>query len=43
MTGELVVALRVYNTHQSLTQQERVRAIGLNLSRIDLGDPFDAV
>lgn len=36
-------ALRVYNTHQYLTEQARVRAVVLILKRIDLGDPSDAV
>jgi endonuclease/exonuclease/phosphatase family metal-dependent hydrolase len=36
-------ALRVYNTHQYLTEQARVRAVELMLSRIDAGDPSDAV
>ena len=36
-------ALRVYNTHQYLTEQARVRAVELILASIDLGDPSDAV
>ena len=36
-------ALRVYNMHQYLTEQARVRAVELILARIDVGDPSDAV